>query len=74
MKNTALTIEFITKPIISVGKIIFIGPVRMKLVKLLLSVFVIVIVAGFAYIALTDVPVEKNQVTKTIPNERFFGG
>lgn len=46
----------------------------MKLVKWLLTVFILVIAAGFTYIAVTDVPVQQSQVTKTIPNERFFGG
>ena len=46
----------------------------MKLFKWLLTVFVLLIAAGFTYIAVTDVPVQKSEVTKTVPNERFFGG
>lgn len=46
----------------------------MKVVKFILTATVLVFIAGFAYIAMTDVPIEQNQVTRTIPNERFFGG
>jgi hypothetical protein len=46
----------------------------MKVVKLLLTASILFFIAGFAYIAMIDVPIEQNQVTRTIPNERFFGG
>lgn len=30
------------------------------------------LLGGFGYIALTDMPVSQTQVEKTIPNDRFF--
>lgn len=45
----------------------------MKLVKLLFALILVTGIGGFIYLAVTDIPVEQREVTKTIPNERFFG-
>ena len=45
----------------------------MKKLKLVISLFAVLILGGFTYFAITDIPVERSEVTKTIPNERFFG-
>ena len=44
----------------------------MKLVILLCSVMGLLLIGGFAFFAVTDVPVKKTEISKTIPNERFF--
>lgn len=44
----------------------------MKLFKLIFSLIAIILIGGFGYFALTDIPVEQKQIVKTIPNERFF--
>ena len=44
----------------------------MKFATILLAAFVVLIVGGFTFLALTDVPVEHSQITKTIPNDRFL--
>lgn len=46
----------------------------MKITKLLLGAVVLLLIGGFAYLAVTDVPVEKTEVSKVISNERFFNG
>ncbi len=44
----------------------------MKFATILLAAFVILVVGGFTFLSLTDVPVEHSQITKTIPNDRFL--
>lgn len=44
----------------------------MKLVVLLCSVVMLLLIGGFAYFTVADVPVEKTTISKTISNERFF--
>lgn len=41
----------------------------MFLLKMLCLVFVIGIIAGFAYVSIIDVPVRQTEIVKTIPNE-----
>ncbi len=44
----------------------------MKLVILLCGVVTLLLLSGFTYLAITDIPVEKTLIKKTISNERFF--
>lgn len=44
----------------------------MKFFKLLFGLAFIGIIAGFVWLAVTDVPIEKTTIKKTIDNERFF--
>lgn len=44
----------------------------MKFLILLVSTLAILVIGGFAYLAITDVPVQTTLVSQTIPNERFF--
>lgn len=42
---------------------------RMKLIKLLAVLILLLIIGGFTYLALTDVPVEQQQMQKTLPSD-----
>lgn len=42
------------------------------LIKIAASVFVVIVVCGFAWLALTDIPVSQTTAVEVIPNERFF--
>lgn len=44
----------------------------MKLGKILMIICVLAVVGGSAYIAMSDIHVDRTQVTKTIPNDQFF--
>lgn len=44
----------------------------MKLVSFVFTAAALLLVAGFAYVAFTDIPVEQTEIVKTIPNDRFF--
>lgn len=44
----------------------------MSFVKIVFGLLVVLSVGGFVYFSLTDIPVEKTTITKTIDNERFF--
>ena len=43
----------------------------MKIIKLASVVIVALLVTGIGYFALTDVPVDQQEVSKDIPHERF---
>ena len=45
----------------------------MKMLNFLFFTFILVIIGGFVYFSATDIAVEQESVTITIPNERFFG-
>ncbi len=45
----------------------------MKLAKLFTGLFILTLVGGFIFLAVTDIPVEQTQIKKTISNERFYG-
>lgn len=42
-------------------------------VKFVLPLCLAVLICGFFYIALSDVPVTQHETRKIIPNDRFFG-
>jgi hypothetical protein len=44
----------------------------MNFTRIILAAAAVIIVGGFAFLALTDVPVEHSQIQKTIPNDRFL--
>ena len=44
----------------------------MKLTKIALILVVVLIVGGIGFIASTDINVQQQTITETIPNERFF--
>lgn len=44
----------------------------MKFFKLLFGLAFIGMIGGFVWLAVTDVPIEKTTIKKTINNERFF--
>ena len=44
----------------------------MKLTKFLLLATLLLIVGGFGYIATTDINIEQETITETIPNDRFY--
>ena len=44
----------------------------MKLIVILFSAVLLLLIGGFAYLAMSDVPVETTQISKTISNDRFF--
>lgn len=44
----------------------------MKLKKIILLSALLLIIGGFGYIATTDIKVEQQTVTETIPNDRFY--
>ena len=41
----------------------------MFILKYLSLIFILAIAGGIAYVAMTDVPVKQQEITKTIPNE-----
>lgn len=43
-----------------------------KLPIIAAAVVVVLLAGGFAAIALMDIPVQQTEITKTIPNDRFF--
>lgn len=45
----------------------------MKIVKLFFLISVFSAAGAFTYFAVTEASVQQKQITKTIPNERFFG-
>ncbi len=44
----------------------------MKLFKIIFGLAALILVGGFGYFAITDVPAPQSEVIITIPNERFF--
>ncbi len=44
----------------------------MKFIHIALAVTVLVIAGVFSFLILADVPVEQSEITKTIPNDKFF--
>ena len=44
----------------------------MKLAMLLGGLTVLLFIGGLTFLATSDAPVKKTEITKTIPNERFF--
>ncbi|MBU0799877.1 MAG: hypothetical protein KKA05_02630 [Alphaproteobacteria bacterium] len=44
----------------------------MKFVAIIFAAAALVTAAGFAYVAMQDVPVQQTEIVKTIPNDRFF--
>jgi hypothetical protein len=45
----------------------------MTVLKIVIPVFVLLLLGAFCYLTLMNVPVPQKQITKVIPNERFFG-
>ena len=48
------------------------GDYKMKPVLICCGIVVLLLAGGFAYVAVTDVPVKSKETSITIPNERFF--
>lgn len=44
----------------------------MLFIKILLGLVAIIVIGGFAYLAVTDVPVQHTHVSKDIPAARFL--
>jgi len=44
----------------------------MRLLILLSGIVLLGLIGGFGYVAMTDIPVEQQTMTVTIPNEQFF--
>jgi hypothetical protein len=44
----------------------------MKLMTIIFTLAVIIVIGGFAYIALQEVPLEQTEVTKTVSNDIIF--
>lgn len=44
----------------------------MKLGMIILGIVALLLVGGFGLVAFSDIPVNPQSVSKTIPNDRFF--
>ena len=45
----------------------------MKILKFVIPLVALILLGGFSWLALTDVPVEQKEIQKVISNDRFFG-
>lgn len=44
----------------------------MKILRVAIIVILLALIGGFVFLSTTDIPVERTEVRKTIPNDRFF--
>jgi len=44
----------------------------MKPLKILFVLIIAIVIGGFVWFAVTDIPVEQTNVNENIPNERFL--
>jgi hypothetical protein len=47
-------------------------PIQAKLPYIVLGLAFLAVAGTFIWLAISDVPVSKNQTSRVIPNERFF--